>query len=281
MSAESALPASRLVAIIMPRRWLNTGKAARTSFARHQERRSARDGRPYRTRTGFRPDGGTALEPASGRVIGVIAVSCKVVLVSSSSFPSVSPTRSPVSVSSSSGDADRQVALLDAEPPPAPSLEDTFRTERDRLLHYLRRRVGHDAAPDLVQEVFARAASSEQAGHLINPAAFVRRIARNLLIDRARARKAGNVILFPLDEERDISVPPEQGLAIEAADLLRVYEQAVDSLSEKTRRVFRMSRNDNLTYRQISGELGITVATVEYHMMRAIAVVTSAVEAHR
>lgn len=53
-------------------------------------------------------------------------------------------------------------------------------------MRHLGKRPGWDAAPDLVQEVFVRAASSEQTGRLINPAAFVRPIARNLLIDRAR-----------------------------------------------------------------------------------------------
>jgi RNA polymerase sigma factor (sigma-70 family) len=170
---------------------------------------------------------------------------------------------------------------LEAEPSPAPSLEETFRSERGKLLRYLGRRAGHDAAPDLVQEVFARAASSNQAARLINPAAFVKRIARNLLIDRARSRASNNVVLFPLDEERDISVPPEQGLAIEAQDLLRIYKQAVERLPDKTRRVFLMSRTDNLSHREISEEIGISVATVEYHIMRAIAIVATAVEAGR
>ncbi len=53
-------------------------------------------------------------------------------------------------------------------------------------MRHLRNRPGWDAAPDLVQEVFVRAASSEQTGRLINPAAFVRPIARNLLIEPER-----------------------------------------------------------------------------------------------
>lgn len=162
-----------------------------------------------------------------------------------------------------------------------PALEDAFRSERRRLLRYLGRRAGADHAPDLVQEVFARAAGSRQAGALANPAAFLTRIARNLLIDRARRRQANNVILFPLDEARDEVVQPEQDIALQASDLQRAYEQAIDRLPEKTRRVFLMSRAENLTYRQISEELGITVATVEYHMMRAIAFVATVMEAHR
>lgn len=125
-----------------------------------------------------------------------------------------------------------------------------------------------------------RAAGSEQASRLANPAAFVRRIARNLLIDRSRRRQTG-VTVFPLDEHRDIASPPEQMLELEAADLRRIYEDAVRSLPEKTRCVFLLSRDDELTYGQIGERLGITVATVQYHMVRAIAIVAAAVKDHR
>jgi RNA polymerase sigma-70 factor (ECF subfamily) len=161
------------------------------------------------------------------------------------------------------------------------TLEEAFRSERRRLLRYLGRRAGSDQAADLVQEVFVRAVGSRQAGLLANPAAFLTRIARNLLIDRARRRQVNNIILFPFDEARDEVVQPEQDITVQASDLQRAYKQAIDRLPEKTRRVFLMSRAENLTYRQISEELGVTVATVEYHMMRAIAFVATVMEAHR
>ncbi len=126
-----------------------------------------------------------------------------------------------------------------------------------------------------------RAASSQQAGSLINPAAFVRRIARNLLIDRARQQQRNNVVLFPLDEQRDIVSEPQQSWNLEAADLMRLYEEAVDSLPEKTRRVFLMHRVDEFSYRQIHERLGISIATVEYHMIKAIAHIGRRVDAAR
>ncbi|MCW2387179.1 RNA polymerase sigma-70 factor (ECF subfamily) [Sphingobium sp. B11D3B] len=149
-------------------------------------------------------------------------------------------------------------------------------------MRYLRRCVGHDAAPDLVQEVFARAAGSRQAPYLANPAAFVRRIARNLLIDRARRRKREqSVVFYSLDEQQDISAPPEQETALQAVELMRTYQQALDALPEKTRNVFLMSRDEEMTYGEISAALGITAATVQYHMVRAIAFVAAAMKDHR
>lgn len=126
-----------------------------------------------------------------------------------------------------------------------------------------------------------RAASSEQASRLINPAAFIRRIARNLLIDRARRQKRDSIVFFSLDEQRDHVSPPDQCWNLEAADLLRLYEQAVDTLPEKTRRVFLMHRVEELSYRDIHERLGISIATVEYHMIKALALIGRQVDAAR
>ncbi len=56
-----------------------------------------------------------------------------------------------------------------------------------------------------------------------------------------------------------------------ARDLLRLYELAIEGLSDKTRAVYLLSRVEGLTYDGIRSRLGISMGTVEYHMMRAIA----------
>lgn len=164
----------------------------------------------------------------------------------------------------------------------APSpLDQAFREEGPALLRYLRRQVGQDAAADMLQDVFTRVAGSPQSDRLGNPAAFLRRVARNLVIDRFRRRKTAEIVVFPLDEEVHGASPPAQELDIEARDLLRVYEAAVDALPEKTRRVFLMHRVDELSYRDIHEELQISIATVEYHMIKALGHIARAVDASR
>ena len=156
-------------------------------------------------------------------------------------------------------------------------LDTAYRNEAGRLLRYVGSHAGHEAAPDLVQEVFVRAAGSRQLGLLANPAGFLRRIARNLLIDHARSRQTRPVLL-PLDEALDAPRAPEQALELEAADLLRQYEQSVAALPAKTRRVFLMHRVERLTYRDIHRELGISISTVEYHMMKALAQIAAGMD---
>lgn len=151
--------------------------------------------------------------------------------------------------------------------------------EHARLLRYFNRRVGRDAAPDLVQEAFARMFGSGSLDRIENPAAYLTIIARNLLIDRARRKKRDCPIFFPLDEDRDGVSRAEQTWRIEAMDLARLYRQAVRTMPPKTRRVFLMHRLQHLTYKEIAEQIGISVATVEYHMMRALTLCRAAVDA--
>lgn len=164
---------------------------------------------------------------------------------------------------------------------PDTNLDDVFRTHGGALLRFVCRKAGAEDAPDLVQEVFARAAGSDQRHRLVNPGGFLRRIAQNLLIDRARRKQRRDVINFPLLEERDAPSPPEQEWNLEAADLIRLYEAAVDAMPAKTQRVFLMHRVDELSYREIHQQLGISIATVEYHMMKALGHISKAVDAGR
>ncbi len=193
-------------------------------------------------------------------------------------FPSGRP---PLSVSSGCHNSPASAVALEADPLPISGLEEAFRTERDRLLKYLGRRAGHDQAQDLVQEVFTRAAGSDQASQLANPAGFLSRIARNLLIDRARWRKKNNVVFLPVDDHHGLAVAPQQEWGLEAEDLLKLYEAAVSELPEKTRRVYLMHRVDELSYREIHERLRISIATVEYHMMKALGHIARSVDAAR
>lgn len=160
-------------------------------------------------------------------------------------------------------------------------LDAIFRAHKPSLFSFFRRRVGHDEASDLVQDVFARAAGSAQRNQMVNPGGFLRRIAQNLLIDRSRKLARNNVIMLPLTEARDAPSPAAQEHELHAQDLFAIYDKALRAMPEKTRRVFLMHRVDECSYRQIHESLGISIATVEYHMMKALTQIAEAVDADR
>jgi len=152
-------------------------------------------------------------------------------------------------------------------------VERLYRDTAPMLRRFFRNRVrDRDDADDMVQEVFVRLARDTDAETLRNPAAWLQRVARNLVFDRTRraaARHAASHV--PLEEADLPAIAPDQMLGLEAGDMLHLYEAALATLSERTREVFLLHRIEDMTYREIASRLGITVATVEYHMMRALA----------
>lgn len=145
-----------------------------------------------------------------------------------------------------------------------------FRKESAGLARYLAKRVGPEIANDLVQDVFLRAASSPQLTTLANPRAFLHRIAQNLLVDRARRQRC-KIVTVASTEPVESRCPAEQEYQLEADELEAALVSALGGLPQRTRAIFVMHRFDEMAYREIQHELGISLAGVEYHMMKALA----------
>lgn len=64
----------------------------------------------------------------------------------------------------------------------------------------------------------------------------------------------------------------EESSSMEAAELEREIELAINSLPEKCRMVFEFSRMEGLKYGEIAEKMGISVKTVEAQMSKALTV---------
>lgn len=147
-----------------------------------------------------------------------------------------------------------------------------YAREAPRLLRFFRHRIGRaDESADMVQESFLRLVGAPAAASLQNPAAYLNRVARNLLYDRTRAkRRRGAVVVDEPAEQFEIAVAPDQCDRLEADELMDRYQRAVDALPPRTREVFLLHRADGLTCRDIATRLGIGVRTVEWHIAEAL-----------
>ena len=145
-----------------------------------------------------------------------------------------------------------------------------YRHHAPNLRRRLRARVGStDDANDLLQEAFARMLGTRAINRLQEPAAFLNRIIRNLLIDRSR-RLATRPPHVEFDASMDVAVRPEQDDAIDVEQMRRRYLKIVESLPPRMREVFVLHRLDGLPYKEIAGRLDISVRTVEWHIAEAI-----------
>lgn len=164
----------------------------------------------------------------------------------------------------------------EGQPHATDDIDRLYRSEAPRLARYFRSRVrGSDEVADLVQESFVRLTASCKDTQPERPAAFLQRIARNLLIDRSRLL-ANRVTHVPAAEHPDLVVPPTQLLGLEADEVRRIYEETLLQLPARTRTAFLLHRQRGLTYAEIAVELGISVPGVQYHIVRALSRVARA-----
>jgi RNA polymerase sigma factor (sigma-70 family) len=147
-----------------------------------------------------------------------------------------------------------------------------FRSESPRLARFIRRSLAdREDVHDLVQETFANFVAARPRSILRSPEAYLTTIARRLLWGRARhGAKREGLRTISLDEAPELSVVPEQEWMMDASDTIRRYEQALSELPTRSREIFRLSRQEELSYQEIAERLGMTTRGVKYHMRKAL-----------
>jgi len=174
----------------------------------------------------------------------------------------------------------RAGALLEGDPlPPGQCLEpdeetllaELYRSESPKLVRILSRRAStREDAQDLVQDIFFRFAMRGQwLSSLERPQAYLRRIASNLLKDRARSEFRHSAALHVVADEEALPGVDQQRL-LESRDMLRRLEAAMMRLRPRTREIFMAHRIDGLTYAEIAERTGISVKGVEKQMSKAL-----------
>lgn len=155
------------------------------------------------------------------------------------------------------------------------TIRELYAQHRRALLAFLTRRVGREAAPDLMQETFVRALRYEKFDNVEDRGAFLRTTAANLSRDFVRRRET---------EGRHISSGENGGahagsLASNAAAPDVLFEAgektvrllaAVDALPPRCRQVFIMRRFEDVSQQEIADRLGISRNMVEKHLRLAL-----------
>ena len=141
---------------------------------------------------------------------------------------------------------------------------------RPALIAFFQRRIHNAAeAEDLTQEVLLRVAQKGATIDATRPDAYVFQIAANLLRDRGRRLKVRNAYQAglgadaPWVEERD----PDR--VLQAKQSLATVLEGLRQLPERTRTIFVLFRLENMKQREIADMLGLSVRTVEQHVVRA------------
>lgn len=127
-------------------------------------------------------------------------------------------------------------------------------------MHYLAGDV--ELAEDIVQDCFVKV--WQRRPEHAKP--FLYTAVRNACIDHIRRNKIEIRDIQPQDMEGYITDTEAQERSQREAALWT----AIDSLPERCRQIFLMSKRDDMTYREIAAELSLSEKTVEHQISKAI-----------
>lgn len=143
-----------------------------------------------------------------------------------------------------------------------------FDTYFDDVRRYILYRSGDEnVASDIAQDTFLRIWEKRM---IINPKTvkgLLFKIANDLFISRYR-RKQIAFNFFNTFEPNHQSNTPEDELNYK--ELKDAYDTALKSMPEKQRVVFLMNRIDELKYREIADQLGLSIKAIEKRMSLAL-----------
>lgn len=146
-----------------------------------------------------------------------------------------------------------------------------FTEQRAALTRFLARRLGsRDTAEDLTQEAWLRA-SGGGASAVVNPRAYLFRIAANLAVDHQRREARQPLAAAEIDALLDVPDDAPDAAAVAAArDELIMLQRALDELPPRRRAIFLAARLGAQTHREIADRHGISTRAVEINVQRAL-----------
>lgn len=135
---------------------------------------------------------------------------------------------------------------------------------------WLRARLGNAAdAADLAQDTFLRLLQRTERLELKAPRAFLRTIARGLVIDHWRREEIERAYLETIAHLPEGEVPDAESRAL-VLELLESIARMLEGLKPKVRQAFLLAQCEGLTHKQIAEQLGVSVRSVERYVADAL-----------
>lgn len=138
------------------------------------------------------------------------------------------------------------------------------------LQGWLRTRLNCSAdAADLAQDTFVRILRRRQATAMSEPRAYLRTVARGLVIDLWRRRDIEQAWLETLAQQPEREVPSAETTLL-VIESLTAIDRLLDELKPQVREAFLLAQLEGLSCPQIARHLGVSLSTVERHIAKAL-----------
>jgi RNA polymerase sigma-70 factor (family 1) len=124
------------------------------------------------------------------------------------------------------------------------------------------------SAQDVVQEIFIKVwKARKQLATIQNFSAYVYVMGRNVILNELRKKATGSITEYLLQLQEPSLLPDVQLRQKEIAAFIR---EAITSLPPQQQKVYLLSREQELSHKEIAKKLGITYNTVREHMSAAL-----------
>ena len=132
---------------------------------------------------------------------------------------------------------------------------------------------------DLAQEVFYELWKKREKLHINSSLkAYLKRAVINKALNYIRDQKIDLRNAPAKEDLKSKGITVIQKIAVD--DLQQKIDQAIDSLPERCRLVFVLSRFEEMSYQQIADQLGISIKTVENQISKALKSLRKALASH-
>ncbi|MCA6061452.1 sigma-70 family RNA polymerase sigma factor [Thalassolituus sp. ST750PaO-4] len=146
---------------------------------------------------------------------------------------------------------------------------------RSDLRAFIRKSVDQEAdVDDIFQMTLVRVIERSRLSEIEQPLRYAYRVARNLLIDMARGRRTE---IVPLDEDL-VCERTDLELQLDRQRRMELYQKTLQSMPALRRDVFVRYRLKGESKASIGNALGLSSASVDKHITRALSTLKQAVQ---
>ncbi len=150
------------------------------------------------------------------------------------------------------------------------ALEELFNYYYPRLYNFSKAFLKiENGIDDILQEVFVKIWENRKnikSKETFN--AFIYTITRNLLLNELRSRLNNQKLMTEI-QKNAVAEEFASVQLIEYKEMSTKITEVINQLPDRQKEVFKLSREDGLSHKEIAEKLGITTKTVEYHIAQS------------
>ncbi|OAI13980.1 RNA polymerase subunit sigma-24 [Methylomonas koyamae] len=148
-------------------------------------------------------------------------------------------------------------------------LQGWFLSYSQDIKSFFHRKVGESDAADLMQDVYLRALNCGTLATVVEPRAYLFRIAANLVVDHVRKQSIRQHDDYEAFGEQVSSRSPGPVEALSGEERLNRFRAALAELPAEQRQAFLLSRYEGMSHGEIARFMGLSDKTVQRYVAKA------------